>query len=64
MAQGSDLPLVLGTGDLDEAVSGILTNGLVASDVDAGVVPSGFTRISAFRSGLLGDADDCYRRFP
>lgn len=64
MAQRSGLPLTLGTGDLDEAVSGILTNGLVASDVDAGVVPSGFTRISAFRSGLLGDADDCFRRFP
>ncbi|MFA5708764.1 peptidase [Mycolicibacterium sp.] len=64
MAQGSDLPLVLGTGDLDEAVSGILTNGIVASDVGGGVVPSGFTRISAFRSGLVGDADDCFRRFP
>ncbi len=64
MAERNDLALTLGTGDLDEAVSGILTNGVVASDVNGGVVPSGFTRISAFRSGLAGDVDDCFRRFP
>jgi predicted metalloprotease len=56
--------LVLGAGDLDEAVSGLLTNGLVATDVSGTPVPSGFTRILAFRTGLLGDADDCYQRFP
>lgn len=56
--------LVLGAGDLDEAVSGLLTNGIVASDVDGMTVPSGFTRILAFRSGLAGDADRCYQRFP
>ncbi|CAJ1501335.1 neutral zinc metallopeptidase [[Mycobacterium] burgundiense] len=64
MAERDDLALTLGTGDLDEAVSGILTNGMVASDVNGGVVPSGFTRVSAFRSGLVGDVDDCFRRFP
>lgn len=64
LAERNDLPLTLGTGDLDEAVSGILTNGIVASDVHGGVVPSGFTRISAFRSGLAADVDDCFRRFP
>ncbi|MGV0834006.1 neutral zinc metallopeptidase [Mycolicibacterium thermoresistibile] len=64
MAERKDLPLTLGTGDLDEAVSGLLTNGVVASDVHGGVVPSGFTRISAFRSGLAGNVDDCFRRFP
>ena len=56
--------LVLSAGDLDEAVSGLLTNGLVASDVNAMTVPSGFTRILAFRSGLAGDLERCYQRFP
>ena len=55
--------LILGAGDLDEAVSGLLTNGVVATDVSGTPVPSGFTRILAFRTGLLGDADDCYQRF-
>jgi predicted metalloprotease len=56
--------LVLGAGDLDEAVSGLLTNGVVATDVSGTPVPSGFTRILAFRTGLLGETDDCYQRFP
>ena len=56
-------PLVLGAGDLDEAVSGLLTNRAVATDVNGTPLPSGFTRILAFRPGLLGDADACYRRF-
>jgi predicted metalloprotease len=55
--------LVLGAGDLDEAVSGLLTNPIVATDVNGTPVPSGFTRILAFRTGLLGNADDCYQRF-
>lgn len=55
--------LTLGAGDLDEAIAGLLTNGVVASDVNGATLPSGFTRVSAFRSGLLSDADDCYRRF-
>lgn len=54
---------VLSAGDLDEAVSGILTNGLVASDVNGATVPAGFSRIDAFRTGVLGDSDRCYERF-
>jgi predicted metalloprotease len=50
--------------DLDEAVTGLLTNGLTASGADGGTVPDGFTRILAFRLGLLGDAELCYQRFP
>jgi predicted metalloprotease len=50
-------------GDLDEAVSGLLTNGVVASDVNGSTVPAGFTRIVAFRSGLTGDAKGCFNRF-
>jgi hypothetical protein len=56
--------IVLTAGDVDEAVSGILTSGLVASDVNGESVPSGFSRIDAFRVGILGDEDRCLRRFP
>jgi predicted metalloprotease len=49
--------------DLDQAVTGLLTNGLAASGIDGAAVPAGFTRIQAFRSGLLGDAELCYQRF-
>ena len=56
--------IALTAGDVDEAVSGMLTNGLAASDVNGESVPSGFSRIDAFRVGVLGDADRCFRRFP
>lgn len=52
--------LQLSAGDLDESVSGLLTYGVAASDVDGTPVPSGFARIEAFRDGVLGDADHCY----
>jgi predicted metalloprotease len=56
--------IVLTAGDLDEAVSGILTNGLAAGDVNGDSVPSGFSRIDAFRVGVLGDQQRCLTRFP
>jgi predicted metalloprotease len=56
--------IALTAGDVDEAVSGILTNGLVASDVNGESVPSGFSRIDAFRVGVLGDQERCFKRFP
>ena len=56
MAEPIDTPdqkeLLLTAGDLDEAVSGLLTNRLVASDADGTSVPAGFTRIAAFRGGV------------
>lgn len=64
-----DLPtgdsLVLTAGDIDEAVAGLLTNGQVATDVNGVTVPAGFTRIVAFRSGLVdaGAGEICYQRF-
>lgn len=68
MAEPIDLPsenqLVLTAGDLDEAVSGLLTNRMVASDADGTSVPAGFTRIAAFRGGVAGDIDACYSRYP
>ncbi|HEV7420884.1 MAG TPA: neutral zinc metallopeptidase [Mycobacterium sp.] len=67
MSETVDLPsgesLTLTAGDLDEAVAGLLTNGLAASNVDGQTVPAGFTRIVAYRSGLTGDRDLCYKRF-
>jgi predicted metalloprotease len=56
--------IALTAGDVDEAVSGILTNGLAASDVNGESVPSGFSRIDAFRVGVLGAEDRCFKRFP
>lgn len=57
--------IVLTAGDLDEAVAGLLNNGLAASDVNGNTVAAGFTRIMAFRSGLVNpDSDACYTRFP
>lgn len=55
--------LTLNAGDLDEAISGLLTNHLVASDINGDSVPAGFTRITAFRAGLVGDAAQCYENF-
>lgn len=59
-----DLPITLTAGDLDEAVAGLLSNGLVASDVNGETVPSGFSRVDAFRSGVLGNEGSCLQRFP
>lgn len=56
--------IALTAGDIDEAVSGILLNGLAASDVNGESVPSGFSRIDAFRVGVLGEQDRCFKRFP
>jgi hypothetical protein len=63
IALPSNKQLLLTAGDLDEAVSGLLTNHLVASDADGVSVPAGFTRISSFRGGVTGDMDACYSRY-
>jgi predicted metalloprotease len=68
MAEPIDLPshkqLLLTAGDLDKAVSGLLTNHIVATDADGATVPAGFTRIAAFRGGVAGDVEACYSRYP
>lgn len=53
----------LSPGDLDEAVSGLLTDGLAASDVNGNTVPSGFARVDAFRTGVLGGEAACTGRY-
>ncbi|NLG55130.1 MAG: metallopeptidase [Rhodococcus sp.] len=53
----------LSPGDLDEAVSGLLSDGLAASDVNGKTVPSGFSRVDAFRTGVLSGDDVCETRY-
>ncbi|WP_378737304.1 metallopeptidase [Nocardia brasiliensis] len=53
----------LAAGDLDEAVSGLLTDGLAASDAAGQTVPSGFARVDAFRAGVLHGENTCMSRY-
>jgi predicted metalloprotease len=55
--------LRMSPGDLDEAVSELLANGLMASDVDGQSIKSGFARVEAFRIGFLQGAQTCTDRF-
>lgn len=54
---------VLSPGDTDEAVAGLLANGLAASDVNGVPAPAGFSRILAYRLGLSSAVDECFERF-
>ncbi|NKY50438.1 metallopeptidase [Nocardia vermiculata] len=60
-AQDGDI--ALSPGDLDKAVSGLLSDGLAASDVEGKTVPSGFSRVDAFRAGVLGTQQTCESRY-
>ncbi len=53
----------LSAGDLDEAVSELLSEGLTASDVNGKVVPSGYQRVEAFRTGVLEGEKACLSRY-
>ena len=53
-------PIELPSGRSLVLTAGLLTRPLAASDVNGTTVPSGFTRIKAFRSGLTGDKAQCY----
>ncbi|KWX20307.1 peptidase [Mycolicibacterium wolinskyi] len=55
--------VALTAGDLDEAVTGLLVNGLAASDINGQSAPAGFARIDAFRTGVLSDQDHCVESF-
>ncbi|WP_310785247.1 neutral zinc metallopeptidase [Mycobacterium sp. Z3061] len=54
--------LVLTAGDLDKAIIGLLVNGVAASDVNGANMPAGFTRVLAFRGGVLNNIDECFDR--
>lgn len=57
--------IALSSKSIDEAVAGLLANGLAASDANGKTVPAGFNRIGAFRAGLSSTTDDqCYTDFP
>ncbi|MVU84062.1 metallopeptidase [Nocardia sp. ET3-3] len=58
---GSDLQL--SATDLDAAISGLLSDGLAAADVDGNVVPSGFVRLEAFRTGVLDGENACLQTY-
>ncbi|MFE7801776.1 metallopeptidase [Nocardia sp. NPDC057440] len=53
----------LSANDLDEAVSGLLADGLVAADVDGKVVAGGFQRLEAFRMGVLDGESACLTHY-
>lgn len=56
--------IALSGGDVDEAVSGLLTNGHAAGNVNGESAPSVFARVAAFRVGVLGDENGCVKRWP
>ncbi|WP_459545089.1 neutral zinc metallopeptidase [Nocardia sp. X0981] len=53
----------LSAGDLDEAVSGLLSDGLAAADVDGEIVPEGYLRLDAFRLGVLEGETACLAEY-
>ncbi|SKU06489.1 lipoprotein peptidase LpqM [Mycobacteroides abscessus subsp. abscessus] len=57
-------PVILSGGDLDEAVSELLSSGRASSDVNGETAPAGFSRIDAYRIGVLGNDQTCAKRFP
>ncbi|MGL4307064.1 MAG: neutral zinc metallopeptidase [Mycobacteriaceae bacterium] len=64
ISDGDQLFVGLSAGDIDEAVSGLLTDGLTASDLRGSTVPSGFSRVDAFRAGLMNGQSSCSNRYP
>ncbi len=61
--EATGLEVWLSPGDLDEAVSGLLSNGLTASDINGVTLPSGFSRVDAFRTGVLSGREMCNVRY-
>jgi predicted metalloprotease len=63
-ANGPRQQLLLGPGDLDEAVAELLSpHSLIAADVTGKQVPSGFARVQAFQIGFLQGSKDCSTEF-
>lgn len=59
-----DSGIVLSPGDLDEAVSELLSESLIASDATGNAAMSGFARVEAFQVGFLQGAQQCAEQFP
>jgi predicted metalloprotease len=63
-ANGPQQQLLLGPGDLDEAVAELLSpHSLIAADANGKQVPSGFARVQAFQIGFLQGSKDCSTEF-
>jgi predicted metalloprotease len=63
-ANGPKQQLLLGPGDLDEAVAELLSpNSLIAADVNGTKVRAGFARVEAFQVGFLQGSNTCTTRF-
>jgi predicted metalloprotease len=61
---GPEQQLLLGPGDLDEAVAELLSpSSLIAADVNGSRVPAGFARVSAFQVGFLQGSKVCTTQF-
>jgi hypothetical protein len=61
---GPTQQLLLGPGNLDEAVAELLSpNSLIAADVNGDRVPAGFARVSAFQVGFLQGSKLCTTQF-
>lgn len=56
--------LLLGPGDLDEAVAELLSpTSVIAGDVHGDVVPAGFARVASFQDGFLQGSTVCTAQF-
>lgn len=63
-SDGPTQQLLLGPGDLDEAVAELLSpSSLIAADVNGNKVPAGFARVSAFQIGFLQGSKVCTTQF-
>lgn len=63
-ADGPQQQLLLGPGDLDEAVAELLSaNSLIAADVNGTKVAAGFARVEAFQVGFLQGSSQCTTQF-
>jgi predicted metalloprotease len=61
---GPQQQLLLGPGDLDEAVAELLSpTSLIAADVNGNRVPAGFARVAAFQVGFLQGSKLCTTQF-
>lgn len=63
VANQPDGSVQLSPGDLDEAISALLDDGLMAGDVNGDSVDSGFARVEAFRTGMLGGSALCAQSY-
>jgi predicted metalloprotease len=64
ISDGPTEQLLLGPGDLDEAVAELLSpTSLIAADVHGDRVPAGFARVSSFQDGFLQGSTVCTSQF-